>query len=258
MNLRIPGMNGSSSDGNQPLSGSGGLDLSSDLNSPDGSGLLSELSGGENIPSAMGAQKRSSASIVLLVVVVAVAGGALYAMRHIGMTGLPDFEDNVTITYPLDRAGKKFHEDYQTLLANLRSSDQVVQVPLTDVVMNPFTWKGEDDRVAAAPIDRGPADREREITRVTDQRNREVTFTLGRLKFTGVMGRRARTATVNGALVREGDTVADYFRVAEIRDREIDLIALPFQHTLGTGEVVTITPNPGPHTLSLDGTSPSR
>lgn len=256
MSLRIPGMNGGSAD-HQPLSGSGGLNLSADLNSPESGNLLSDL-GSESLPTSVGGPKKSNASIVLLIIVVAVAGGALYAMRHIGMTGLPEFSDSVTISYPLERSEKKFQEDYQTLLANLRSSDQVVQVPLSEVVMNPFTWKGEVEERAERVVDRGPSDREREITRITEQRNREISFTLSRIKFTGVMGRRARTATVNGALVREGDIVADFFRVAEIRDRELDLIALPFDHTLPDGETITITPNQRAHTISLDSGSSSR
>lgn len=252
MSLRIPGMNGSNNDQHQPLSGSGGLDLSADLGSSESGGLMSDHSGGDGYSSASAAPKRSNAGIFLLVTVVVVAGGALYAMRHIGMTGLPEFSDDIKISYPLERGEKKFEEDYQNLLDDLRGSDQVVQVPLDDVVMNPFTWKGETDTATGVPVDRGPSNREQEIIRVTDQRNREITFTLGRLKFTGIMGRRVRSATVNGQLVREGDTVADFFRVSEIGDREVVLVAIPFQHTLESGEVVTITPDSKPHTLSLD------
>jgi len=251
MSLRIPGMNGSSDNQGQPLSGTGGLDLSADLNAPDG-GMLSGGSGDAFAsPAAPGARK-NNASVLILIAVVVVAGGALYAMRHIGMTGLPEFDDDVTIDYPLERSDKKFEEDYQTLLANLRSSDEVVQVPLTEVVMNPFTWKGEAEAAAAGPIGTTTNNRELEMTRVTDQRTREISFVLGRIKFTGVMGGRVKSATVNGQLVRVGDTVADFLRVAEIGDREIKLIAVPFQHTLSSGEQVTITPDTTPHILSLD------
>lgn len=250
MSLRIPGMNGSSDP--QPLSGSGGLDLSADLDAPESGGLLSDLSGGDSFGSTASAPKKSNTGILLLIGVVAVAGGALYAMRHIGMTGLPEFGDEIKISYPLERAEKKFHEDYQNLLDDLRGSDQVVQVPLDDVVMNPFTWKGEAQEAAAGPIDRGPSDREQEILRMTDQRNREVAFTIDRLKFTGVMGRQSRSASINGELVRVGDTVADFLRITEIRDREVILVALPFQHTLESGKTVTITPDDKSYTLSLD------
>ncbi len=253
MSLRIPGMNGSGDSQDQPLSGSGELDLSADLESSEsGGGLLSELSGGESFSTSASAPKKSSAGVLLMVIVVAVAGGALYAMRHIGMTGLPDFGEEIKINYPLEQSDKKFEEDYQELLQDLRSADEVVQVPLTEVVMNPFTWKGDVETAIDSPTPRGPSDREQEMTRVRDQRNREITFTLSRLKFTGVMGRRVRSATINGDLVRVGDTVASYFRVTEIHDRTIDLVALPFQHTLASGETVTITPDSKVHTLSLD------
>jgi hypothetical protein len=258
MSLRIPGMNGSGDSKDQPLSGSGGLDLSADLESSgSGNDLLTDLSGGESFSSPTGsAPKKSNAGVLLMVIVVAVAGGALYAMRHIGMTGLPEFGEEIKINYPLERSEKKFEEDYEKLLEDLRSADDVVQVPLTEVVMNPFTWKGETEAALESPTQRGPSDRELEMTRIRDQRNREVSFTLTRLKFTGVMGRRVRTATINGDLVRVGDTVASYFRVTEIRDREIDLVALPFDHTLATGETVTITPDSKVHTLSLDSQTP--
>lgn len=251
MSLRIPGMNGSSENQGQPLSGSGGLDLSADLNDPNG-GLLSDASADAFAAPAAPGSRKSNASVLILIAVVVVAGGALYAMRHIGMTGLPEFDDDVTIDYPLERSDKKFEEDYQTLLANLRSSDEVVQVPLTEVVMNPFTWKGEAEAIPAGPIGNGPNSRELERTRIKEQRTREISFVLGRIRFTGVMGGRVKSATVNGQLVRVGDTVADFLRVSEIGDREIKLVAIPFQHTLASGEQVTITPDTAPHILSLD------
>ncbi len=254
MNFRIPGMNGSSDNG-QPLSGSAGLDLSSDLNAPNG-GLLSDPNADAFAGAGSPVTKKSNASIIILAVVVLVAGGALYAMRHIGMTGLPEFDDEVTIDYPLERSDKKFEEDYRTLLANLRTSDEVVQVPLTEVVMNPFTWKGEAQEVPTSPNANTQNTRELEMSRVRDQRSREISFTLGRIRFTGVMGGRVKSATINGQLVRVGDTVADFLRVTEIGDREIKLVALPFEHTLASGEKVTITPDSTPHILSLDLTRP--
>ena len=257
MSLRIPGMNGSGESQEQPLNESAGLDAPADLESSGNANeLLSELSSGDSFSVGGSAPKKSNAGILLMVIVVVVAGGALYAMRHIGMTGLPEFGEEIKINYPLEQSDKKFEEDYEELLQDLRSADEVVQVPLTEVVMNPFTWKGEAATAAETPTERGPSERELEMTRVKDQRDREVGFTLTRLKFTGVMGRRVRSATINGQLVRVGDTVASYFRVAEIRDREIDLVALPFQHTLASGETVTITPDERVHTLSLDTQTP--
>lgn len=250
MNLRIPGMNNSNDNAGAPMSGSGGMDLSADLNSPEND-LLSG-SGGDSFASSPTAAKKSNSGIIILLGVVVVAGGALYAMRHIGMTGLPEFGDEIKINYPLERSEKKFEEDYRALLEDLRTSDEVVQVPITEVVMNPFTWKGETEAIAAGPTATGPSDREREITRLIEQRNREITMLMGRLKFTGVMGRRVRSATVNGQLVREGDIVENFFRVDAIGDREITLIPVSFQHTLDSGETVTITPDTSPKTLSLD------
>ncbi len=253
MSLRIPGMNGSQESSDQSMGG--GVDLSADLNAHESGGLMSDLSGGDGFGSApVSGPKKSNASIFILMGVVVIAGGALYAMRHIGMAGLPEFGEEIKINYPLEAKDKKFDEDYKELLRELRAADTVVQVPISDVVMNPFTWKGETEAAAAAPVDRGPSDREQEITRVTDQRNREVSFTVTRLKFTGIMGSRVRSATVNGQLVRVGDTVADFLRVKEIRDREIDFVAIPFQHTLASGEQVTITPDSKVYTLSLDST----
>lgn len=255
MNLRIPGMNGSEESSEHSMGA--GVDLSSDLNAPADSGLMSDLPEGESFNPPVGtAPKKSNASIFILLGVVAIAAGALYAMRHIGMTGLPEFGDEIKINYPLDTSEKKFEEDYEELLRELRAADEVVQVPITEVVMNPFTWKGETETTTANPVAQGPSDREMEITRVTDQRNREVSFTVTRLKFTGIMGSRTRQATVNGQLVRVGDKVADFLRVKEIRDREIDLVAMPFQHTLSSGEQVTITPDDKVYTLSLDSNQP--
>jgi hypothetical protein len=250
-------MNASANNGDQPLSGNSDVDLNADLGGPDSGGLLSDLSGADAFGSPTGAApKRSNASIFILFGVVVIAGGALYAMRHIGMTGLPEFGEEIKINYPLERSEKKFEEDYQNLLNDLRAADEVVQVPISEVVMNPFTWKGEAE--AAIPIPNQPreSDRELEISRVTEQRIRELSFTVGRLKFTGVMGNRVRSATVNGQLVRQGDRVADSLRIIEIRDREIDLVAIPFSHTLSSGETITITPDDTVYTLSLDSQTP--
>lgn len=250
MSLRIPGMNNSNDNGPAPLSGSGGMDLSADLNSTEND--LLNGSGGDAFASPAAAAKKGNSGVIILLGVVVVAGGALYAMRHIGMTGLPEFGDEIKINYPLEGSEKKFEEDYQALLEDLRSSDEVVQVPITEVVMNPFTWKGEAEAVATGPTATGPSDREREISRLIEQRNREITILLGRLQFTGVMGRRVRSATINGQLVREGDLVENFLKVMEIGDREITLVPISFQHTLDSGETISINPDTTPRKISLD------
>ncbi len=106
---------------------------------------------------------------------------------HIGMTGLPEFGEEIKINYPR-AVGQEVRRGLSGTPAGPPQRRRSCSGSADRGRHEPFHLEGrrrDRDRLADP---RGPSDREQEMTRVRDQRNREITFTLSRLKFTGVMG----------------------------------------------------------------------
>lgn len=162
----------------------------------------------------------------LIIVIIAVAGGALFGMRKLGLGADLALAD-ITIDYPFDEQKKtKSVEDHQKLLADLRNSGEVVQVPLKSVQMNPFEWRGRREAVETpdiAPVAEDPTAR---AERLRLQRLQELRGRVKSLKLAGVMGGRVPMARINGELARVGDTIDEDFVVAEIEGRRVTLEAM--------------------------------
>ncbi|MEM8834397.1 MAG: hypothetical protein AAGD00_01125 [Planctomycetota bacterium] len=163
----------------------------------------------------------------LIIVIIAVAGGALFGMRKMGLGADLAIAD-VTIDYPFDEQKQsKSVEDHQKLLTDLRNSGQVVQVPLNSVQMNPFEWRGGSEMVEAQAVepieDEDPTAR---AERLRQQRLQDLRRRVASLKLAGVMGGRVPMARINGELAQVGDTIDDDFVVAAIEGRRVTLEAM--------------------------------
>ncbi|HBS28820.1 MAG TPA: hypothetical protein DEB06_05080 [Phycisphaerales bacterium] len=199
------------------------------LNSPFAPGGTDTALGG---PSRFGAAGKHSGVLVLLIVVVA-ASGSLYAMRRMGKAGHLKMLD-IKIDYPVEGATRIATSDHVVLMNDLRTTGEVPQVPLDEVQMNPFEWRGLEVVTTVPggrsidPAEAARLERERRAAQINDA--------FKRLSLNSVIGGRIPVARISGQMVRVGDTVGEFFRVTEIGGREARLEADGRVFTLSLGE----------------------
>jgi hypothetical protein len=227
----------SADDAPNPMAAASSRDDDPDLlgDEPESGNLLAQLSGsGGGFGSADAAPtaaapssgKGINGSVALLLGVVVVAGGTLFALRQFGMKGALD-SVAVDIDYPLEDGGYELiSQEHARLMENLEAGDDVVQVPLSGVQMNPFEW---DDTVPAASAP-GETEAERlareeaeRLKREIESRQRTIETALSSLKINSVMGGARPIARISGEFVRENDILQDMFLVVEIRTRSVVL-----------------------------------
>lgn len=184
-------------------------------------------------PSRFGAASKHSGVVVLLIVVVA-ASGALYAMRSLGKAGKLKMLD-IKIDYPVDGATKIATADHVHIMDDLRTTGEVRQVPLDEVQMNPFEWRGLEV-VTAVPGGRSGLSPEEQRLREAQERAKAIETALARLSLNSIIGGRVPVARVSGQMVRVGDSVGEYFKVVHIGGREARLEADGRVYTLTLGE----------------------
>lgn len=184
-------------------------------------------------PSRFGAASKHSGVIVLLIVVVA-ASGALYAMRSLGKATKLNLVE-IKIDYPVDGATKIATADHVHIMDDLRTSGEVRRVPLEEVQMNPFEWRGLEV-VTAVPGGRIGLSPEEQRLREAQERAKAIETAFARLSLNSIIGGRVPVARVSGQMVRVGDTVGEHFRVVHIGGREARLEADGRVYTLTLGE----------------------
>lgn len=227
---------------NQRMSSMAGGDHGPEAGAVDGSGANAPLttpfaSTGTDTsldgPSRFGAASRHSGVIVLLIVVVA-ASGALYGMRALGKSGKLTVLE-IKIDYPVDGATKIATADHVHIMEDLRTTGSVHRVPLDEVQMNPFVWRGLEVVTAATGAARGLSPEEQRL-REAQQRAKTIETAVARLSLNSIIGGRVPVARVSGQMVRVGDTVGEYFKVVHIGGREARLEADGRVYTLTLGE----------------------
>lgn len=163
--------------------------------------------------------------VAVLLAVMAVAGGALWAMRKmatgvaIGALKLPE------IDYPLEGEGAiVLNAQSEVLLADLASSTQFPQVPLDQVQKNPFEF-GDDAQPAAdaaAPKDSAADKRAQQVA----ARRTELSRDAASLKLNSIMGGRVPMAAISGAVVEPGEMIDARFRLVSIDGRRVTVEAV--------------------------------
>ncbi len=186
------------------------------LTDPEDSGLadLSDASG-------EGVKKSLPTNIIMMTMVVAVAAGSLYLMRTVGVRGGVAFT-TPKIDYPVDGEGVVDDEAHQRVMEALRTSDDIVQVPLADLQRNPFLLDDSEEipEIAEAPT----YDLDAELRRKAEQRKLEISRTLESLEVNSIISGHVPIARINGVPVRIGDTIA-IFTVRAIHGRSVELEA---------------------------------
>ncbi len=182
---------------------------------------------------------RLSGTLILLLV-VCVAATTLFAMRKIGLATRFKMPD-ITIDYPIEKADLSvITKDHERMIEQLRSSEELVQVPLEQVQMNPFALRipGNSSQPTAAAT--GPTAAEREAARLAAERQKRLAELQGKVKsltLNSVMGSGSvPVARVSGQLVRVGDLIQELFIVARIEGRSVTLMADGQEFVLTLGE----------------------
>lgn len=170
---------------------------------------------------------------VVLGLVLCIAGATLFGMRTLGSAGKIALLD-IKIDYPLDGAANASLKDQQVVLQDLRSSTELKQVPLEEVQMNPFEWRGLGPAEAARSTPGlDPAEMSR---RAKEQRAREIDQAFSKLVLNSIIGGRVPVARISGEIVKVGAKVGEYFTVASIDGRSVVLLADDKKYTLKLGE----------------------
>lgn len=170
---------------------------------------------------------RSSHTAVLGFMIVLAAGG-IGGMRLLGLgvrSAAADIEVAIERTVQPTIATAKF----EALMADLEQGDRPVQIPTTKLSRrSPFELSvAEADVVATGPTE-SDAEREarlalEEQARVEAARKARIASELGRLKLFAIVGGRNPAARINMTVVREGDLVAELFRVTAINARSVEI-----------------------------------
>lgn len=182
-------------------------------------------------------QKNRLSGVGAIAAVLVVSAGALLVMRHFGMRGMVDMPD-IEIDYPLEQAeARVLNADHEEVIDELRTSGQLVQVPLDALQMNPFTWKGMTTDVPdAAPVVSGGPSAEEIRRREREALRQKVAAAHSKLKLNSILGGPKPMASISGELVGPGDRVGEYFVVHAIYGRQVELMAEGEIYTLALGE----------------------
>ncbi len=187
------------------------------------SGADSNESGAPASPGPLGAVQGAFGRLggfAVLLIIIAVSSGLLMGMRQLGMAGGVELVD-IKIDYPIDEKDRASGPDHNTILEDLRTSGQVVQVPSELVQMNPFEWK---DNTAKNDVVDDTSRLEAERLRKAQQaRDSQLKAALAAMKLNSVMGGRVPMAQISGQLVRVGDIVGPGFTVKRIEGRTVAL-----------------------------------
>jgi hypothetical protein len=176
------------------------------------------------------ARRKISSGTITIGLVVALAGGALVFMRHMGLgAGIASAKDGGKLA---DVEAPKVRGDYAAVLADLTTSRTTNQVPVDKLKKNPFRLINSAISPTLTTVD-GSADanaarRQQEEAakkRMAEQAEWEkrVTAAESQLRLNSVIGGSNPLARISGQNVRVGDRIGEYFTVIEIGARHVTL-----------------------------------
>lgn len=182
-------------------------------------------------------KRRPSMQIVVLVALIAVAGGALTAMRHLGMGPLSAIAEPVKIDYDHLKAG---NADHKKILADLSASHVEQQVPADQVKKNPFRLPDLRPAVAEDDTPKKPVKdlAAEEAARLAKERKDRIESALASIKVHTVLSGTVPVARVGDDNVRVGDTLMGLFTVTAIGGRSVDVIVDGQTYTLSIDDEI--------------------
>ena len=165
--------------------------------------------------------KISHAAIFFAVLIV-VGGGLLFVMRRIGINPMSAIASMKEPEVDLTKNAKP-PVDHRRVLRDLSESTVKSQVPIEQVQKNPF----EIPEVIAAEKTDDPAELERRRlereAKNQELRRQRIETELASMQLHSILGGSNPVARINDKAVRIGDKFGDYFTVANIQGRIVEL-----------------------------------
>jgi hypothetical protein len=180
--------------------------------------------GGIGTTSTKSKYKVHTQTLVIALVLLA-SGGALYLMRKQGMGAGIKFTPP-KIDYDMEKASRPADDQHaKQVLDDLESSQNPANLPSEKIQKNPFQL----DPHAATVTGAAPGDpdliRQAQEAAKQAQRQKDIQAALASIEVNAIMEGQVPLARINGKIVREGEMVAEFFKVKEIHDRSVDLEA---------------------------------
>lgn len=179
-------------------------------------------------------KRRVPVQALVLGVLVVLAGGALYAMRRLGMGPIGAIAE-VNIDYNYDKT-KGDSADHEKLLADLSASQIEHQVPADQVQKNPFRMPALHPDVPVETKVEPNKPTPEEIARLA--RQKEIADILKTLQVHSVLTGSIPVARIGDENVGVGDTLAKYFTVVSIGGREVEIQADGQLYTLSLDDII--------------------
>lgn len=199
----------------------------------DGAGESPFLIGLRESDGAPPPSKSARTGLVALLVALVAAGGGLYAMRTIGLTA------NVAVAgTEIDYAAKHSPAavDHGKLIDDLKRSGDVVQIPLTDLPINPFAWNAIQEEPEPETVEKTPEPTINPEERARREREREISETLGMLTLDSVLNGSRPVVRISGEIYTLHDTVEGIFTIEKVDGRRVTLSADGETYTLSLEE----------------------
>lgn len=190
----------------------------------------------------------------LLLVVVLAAGGALFAMRFLGMgpkSALAGWSVKMP-QYDVDKPRDPNNSDHKKVIAELSESRITAQVPTELVQRNPFEMEGVLKTAVQKPGPTGmtpeqiAAQKAEEERKRAEARARDIQAELVTFNVASVLIGAVPVARINGELVRVGDRLGEFFVVKDIHGRGVVLEADGKPYTLDVPERGSTGPHKTP------------
>lgn len=158
---------------------------------------------------------------------VVLAAGGIFGMRKLGMNMGTAAADAPMAAIEATPSTKIESGRFENLMAELEAGDRPVQVDSGRLGRSPFELAVE----ATAVVEQPKETEEERLARLAEEarlkaeadRKRLIESTLTGLKLYGVVGGRTPAAKINAQIVREGDLIADLFKVKQIKSRSVVL-----------------------------------
>lgn len=219
----------------------GTASILSDLKSGGEQSVMPDL-GGVN-PSTPASKFKVHSQTLVIALVLAASGAALYMMRKQGMGAGIRF-DPPKIDYNMNKIATPADEKHtQEVLHDLERSQEPTEAMVDKIQKNPFQLDTHGTTEAVSAVDPAALNKARAAAEALDREN-AVKTALASVQVDAIMIGPVSLARINGKIIREGDVVADIFKLKSIQDRSVDLEANGKLYTVNITENVGGKPRP--------------
>lgn len=170
----------------------------------------------------------------LLALVILAAGGALFAMRYLGMGPRSSIAEQARLPFEVDRPRDVSFTQHKQAIAELSASRIVSQVPGDQVQRNPFALEGIIQVSQRAPAPAAGESAEARAARLAAEKQardaashaQQIQTTVAGLTVNSVIvGGPVPVARINGDLYRIGDVIDELLTIKDIHGRGVVLEA---------------------------------